>query len=351
MGAHGGASRASVEAFAPGRVNLIGDHTDYTGGLAMPMAIDFGTGISFRRDPDLSRVELRSSLEDEPAAVPLSVTSVEAASLRPDWARYVAGVVAEVAPRWGGRGGVTSSLPRGAGLSSSASFEIALALALGAAPTLDTALACQRAEHAATGVPTGPLDQIAVTVAREGHAVMLDCGTLCYEHVAVPDDAEIVVCHSGHARSLAESAYARRRRECEMAEALIGPLSRATLLDVAAIADPLLRRRARHVVTENRRVCDFADALSSAALDEAGKLMSESHESLAGDFEVTVPALDDLVSFLQSRRVVLGARMTGAGFGGCAVALCRRGLLEVGLLPSRQWVVRPAAGAALRRAA
>ncbi|HTJ76442.1 MAG TPA: galactokinase [Acidimicrobiales bacterium] len=326
----------TVQAFAPGRVNLIGDHTDYTGGFALPMAVEWGTTVVLERGGD--RVELRSDQEDDPATVDLGVEDPR--GVAPAWARYVAGVVAVVRPAQGGRGTVSTTLPVGAGLSSSAALEVSVALALGFGGTPhELALACQRAEHLASGVPSGVMDQLASAAGVAGHALLLDCRSLELTPVPLPPGVDVVVVHSGQARALAGSAYAERRAQCEAAEAVIGPLRDASEADVARIGDGLLRRRARHVVSENGRVVDFAGALQAGDLVEAGRLMLASHRSLTVDFEVSTPALDALVAELVGVPGVYGARLTGAGFGGCVVALAD------GASTARGWRLHPSAGA------
>jgi galactokinase len=327
-----------VQAFAPGRVNLIGDHTDTTGGLVLPMAIDLGTTVAVERRGD--EVRLRSTTEEEGAAVPLDVA--DPAAVSPAWARYVAGVVAEVRPAVGIVGTVATTLPVGAGLSSSAALEVAVALALGFVGShVELARACQRAEHAASGVPSGIMDQLASAAGVAGSALLIDCTTLERTPVALPPRTEVVVVHSGEARVLAGSAYAERRAQCEAAEAEIGPLRVAALEAVDAIADPVVRRRARHVVSENERVREAAAALGAGDPAAAGRAMAASHASLRDDFEVSTPALDRLVDELSATPGVFGARLTGAGFGGCAVALARPGAVR------RGWVVRAVDGARL----
>ena len=329
----------TVQAFAPGRVNLIGDHTDYTGGLAMPMAVEWGTTVDVVRGG--SRVELRSSADDEPAVVDLDVADPRAVT--PAWARYVAGVVAVVRPAEGASGTVETTLPVGAGLSSSASLEVAVALALGfEGPPMELALACQRAEHLASGVPSGVMDQLASVLGEPGHALLIDFSSLDVEPVPVPDGVDVVVVHSGETRALVGSAYAERRAQCEAAAEIIGPLRQASLDDVARLDDDVVRRRARHVVTENQRVLDFAAALRAGDLAGAGRLMAASHASLARDFEVSTPRLDALVAELSATPGVYGARLTGAGFGGCAVALAQA------TSPVRGWRLHPSAGATIR---
>jgi galactokinase len=329
-----------LQSFAPGRVNLIGDHTDYTGGLVLPMAVHLGTTVAGERGG--RSVRLTSEDRVGEAVVPLDVDDPATAS--PDWARYVAGVIAVTRPAAGFTGRISTTLPIGAGLSSSAALEVAAALALGfEGSPLELAQACQRAEQAASGVPCGLMDQLASAAGVAGHALLIDCSASRVTPVAVPDDVDIVVIHSGEARSLAGSAYADRRDACEAAERLIGPLCVAGERDVAGIADPTLRARARHVVTENERVRNFAAALDAGDLRECGRLMTQSHHSLATDFEVSTAALDALVTSLVTRPGVLGARLTGAGFGGCVVAVAERGAIP----PDEGWHVRPVDGARL----
>src|SRR5581483_230500 len=286
-------------------------------------------------------VVLVSDDDPDPVRIPVDVTDPRV--VEPLWGRFVAGVVHELRPRAGFVGRVRTTVPIGAGLSSSAALEVATALALGfEGTTTELALLCQRAEQAGTGVPCGVMDQLASAAGLEGHALLIDCTTLDVRPVPLPDDVDVVVVHSGQARALASSAYAERRRECEAAAAVAGSLRDASLEDVAAIPDALLRRRARHVVTENRRVRDVADALADGRVADAGTLLVESHASLRDDFDVSTPALDALVTALVATDGVLGARLTGAGFGGCVVALVRPGV-DVG-----GWRVRAADGASTR---
>jgi galactokinase len=335
----------TVVARAPGRVNLIGDHTDHTGGLVLPMAIDRGTEVELERG--VPWVELVSATEEEPAFVPFDDPR-EPLSVEPAWARYVAGVVHVLSPAEGGIGFVRSDLPIGAGLSSSAALEVAVALALGFEGTpLDLALACQRAEQVASGVPCGIMDQLASAAGVAGHALLIDCSSLSVTPVPLPLSVEVVVVDSGTRRQLATSFYGVRRAQCEEAEVLIGPLRSATLADAESIAIDDLRRRARHVVSENGRVRTFAAALTSGDVAAAGRAMVESHASLRDDFEVSTRVLDELVAHLVARPGVHGARLTGAGFGGCVVALAEPGA-DLGLPPGVDaWVMRASAGASV----
>ncbi|MGI8776740.1 MAG: galactokinase [Acidimicrobiales bacterium] len=327
-----------MRAQAPGRVNLIGDHTDYTGGWALPVAVDRGTVVEI--EPGGDWVELRSDTEPEAARVPLDVD--DPASLHPPWARYVGGVVVATRPPSGGRGTVRTTLPVGAGLSSSAALEVAVALALGFGGTpLELALACRRAEHLASGVRSGVMDQLASAAGRAGHALLIDCSAYTVAPVPLPGGIALVVVHSGRTRSLAGTAYAQRRAQCESAARIIGPLRQATVADVEGISDPVLRRRSRHVVTENARVLACVEALGAGDLDAAGRLMVESHRSLKDDFEVSTDALDSVVGRLVATPGVYGARLTGAGFGGCVVALA-----DVDS-PADGWRLQPADGASV----
>ena len=342
---HAAGSPDTVVAWAPGRVNLIGDHTDYAGGLVLPMAIDLGTTVRFDRGG--THLRLRSGRR-RPLSLDLPVAASVARSLsdlEPSWGRFVAAAAIEVGATVGGDGEISTTLPVGAGLSSSASLELAVALALGFdGSPLELARLGQRAEHAASGVPCGIMDQLAIAAGTTGHALLIDCATERYQPVVIPDTVEVWVLHSGVKRRLADSAYAERRAATEAAAEVVGPLAQANLDDIESIPDPVLRRRARHVRSECDRVQRFAAALATDDPTTAGELMEASHASLRDDFEVSVSQLDELVVALSARPEVFGARLTGAGFGGCVVALARPGsnLSGVG---SAAWLVRASDGA------
>jgi galactokinase len=322
-----------VKAFtvrSPGRVNLIGEHTDYTGGPVFPMAIDRWTTITA---VESDRIRLVSDQETE--IVDLPVTGGPATG----WGRYVAAVAEEVGTGVGIDGQVTSDIPVGAGLSSSASLELAVALALGFEGTPhELAQLGRRAEHKATGVPTGIMDQLSIAAGLAGHAALIDCHDLSVEQVPMPGDVEVVVTFIAH-RTLEGSAYADRVAECAAAEAIIGPLRLASPDDVDAIEDDLIRRRAQHVISENQRVRDFADALRAGDVEELGRLLVEGHHSLRDHFETSLPIMDEAVERALAVPGVFGARMTGGGFGGCIVTLCEPGTELEG------WKVAPVDGA------
>jgi galactokinase len=336
----------SVIAFAPGRVNLLGDHTDYTGGRCFPIAIDLG--IEIRGDRVGRIVRLTSDAEPSEAAVPLDVLDrADPADVEPPWARYVAAVVRRVRPSIGLVGTIRSTLPMGVGLSSSAALEVAVALAAGADPSDPVALArlCQAAEHDARGVPTGILDQLTSICGVDGNGLLLDCHDLTVRPVPLPPDAEWVVVAPPEGRALERSGYAERVRELAVAEVQIGPLRLADLDAVETIGDARIRRRARHVVTENARVLAFAASLEAGDLVAAGRLMGESHASLSHDYESSTAPIDALCARLARTPGVLGARITGGGWGGSVVALARPGALrgEPGAM-----AVRASAGAWVR---
>jgi galactokinase len=303
-----------VATWAPGRVNLIGEHTDYGGGLVLPAAIQLGIALDVLSVAD----EISLSSERFGPATPFPADGGGAAS--EGWARYAQAVAAELAllgrPPVGLVGTVASDLPPRAGLSSSAALEVAVALALCAIADfelepLEVALACQRAEVRAVGVPCGILDQAGCVLGRAGAAVLLNCETLEHRLVPVPARASLLVVDCGVQRRLEATPYALRRHQLE----------RALELDrVSSPLDAVSRRRLRHFRTENERVGRFAAALEADNLEEAGRLLTASHASLRDDYEVSIPELDLLVELAESAGAY-GARLLGAGFGGSILAL------------------------------
>ena len=327
----------SIRIRAPGRVNLIGDHTDYTGGLVFPIAINRWTEIRGERS---QRITLIS--EDEFGAVELATQPAHPQEATPAWGRYVAAVRNELAHRQnvdGISGTISTALPIGAGLSWSASLMVAIAIALGFdGSAVELAQLARRAEVAATGVPTGIMDQLCIVSATPGHATRIDCNDLTIDHVAVPEDVKIAVRFIAH-RTLQGSEYSARVSECSQAEAEIGPLRLANLSDIEEITDLTVRSRARHVISENERVTTFAQALASNDYRAAGEIMVQSHHSLAHNFDVSTSTINAAVDELSRIPGVYGARMTGGGFGGCVVALCEPGV------DIDAWIVSPVGGA------
>ena len=325
-------------ASAPGRVNLIGEHTDYNDGFVFPAAIDRATAVAIGGRTD-DRLVLYSGTVAGESTFPLDrLYPTE----RRAWTDYLVGVAALLQTRGevlrGANLCVHGSVPRGAGLSSSASLEMAAAFALTGfngliVPPLDIIALCQRAEHEFAGVHCGIMDQFIACLGRRSHALMLDCRSLAYDLVPLPPGVTLVVCDTTVRRALASSEYNKRRQECSAGvSALAAHIpGLASLRDVSLEQleefgnrlDPLVRRRCRHVVTENARVTRSALALHRGDMSEFGKLMYDSHLSLRVDYEVSCRELDVLVDICAEGDGVYGARMTGAGFGGCALCLVR----------------------------
>lgn len=316
-------------AFAPGRVNLIGEHVDYNDGLVLPMPISTGTAVAWGRTPD---AEVEAVALDFDQARDRFLAGGAKPHQPADWRSYLRGM-AQALDVGGVRLAIAGSNPRGAGLSSSASFCIALGRAmndagLSRASAEELAKAAQRAEHEWAEVKCGIMDQMAVAMGRPGHALMLDCRDLATRHVAIPAEWAVVIVQSGVTRGLVDGHYNARRRNCEAAARALGlpTLREATLemVDTAGL-DPVIAARARHVVSEIARTAQAVRALEDSDLITFGRLLRESHASLRNQFEVSVPAVDELVDLaneaIGSRG---GARMTGGGFGGAIVAVLER---------------------------
>ena len=313
----------NVRVVAPGRVNLIGDHTDYTGGLVFPMAIDRSTIIDFEVAESMSLVS--ADVEGD------------------GWLRYVDAVRRLVTGARAITGRVATTIPVGAGLSSSAALEVAVALAVGfEGLPVELAQLCRQAEHDATGVPCGIMDQLCIASGRAAHGTLIDCRSLDVRYVLIPESVKVVVKFVA-SRTLEGSEYAARVAECAAAEAIVGSLRDASLRELVSIDDEVVRRRAIHVVSENARVESFARALSSFDYALAGEIMLEGHRSLAENFATSTPVMDRAVADLAETPGVYGARMTGGGFGGCVVALCDPEARVDG------WVVRASDGARVER--
>ena len=323
---------------APGRVNLIGEHTDYNGGFVFPAAIDRATAIAAIPRPDHA---LLIHAENLGASVLLDLKDLHPRRIGA-WANYPAGVahflLAAGAPLRGATLLVKGNIPRGGGLSSSAALEVASAHALLAVsgltlPELDIIRLCQKAENEFVGVKCGIMDQYISALGKKDHALKIDCRSLDAVNVHIPGGVRLIVCDTGVKRALAASAYNTRREECASGVATlarrlpgISLLRDVTPDDFAEFREelePTILRRCRHVISENDRVERSAEALPRGDLEEFGRLMYASHESLRRDYEVSCPELDAVVEICSRVSGVLGARMTGAGFGGCAICLVR----------------------------
>jgi galactokinase len=324
---------------APGRVNLMGEHTDYNDGFVLPCAIDRATIVAAR---STSKNQITTAFADYDAFDEFAANGPVARSSRHS-ANYVRGIasilIADGHRLAGAELAVVSDVPQGAGLSSSASLEIAVALAVATLSDLDldeTALArvARRAENEFVGCACGIMDQLIAARGKAGHALLIDCRSLRCSPVPVPRDLAIVIAHSGVIHKNAGGAYDERQRQCEdvarhFGVAALRDLELSNLERGAAGLDPLLFRRARHVVTENERVLATAKALEVGDTQALSRLMAASQASMRDDFEITVPAVDRLVDIMADELGDAGgARMTGGGFGGSVVALAPAASVE-----------------------
>ena len=325
---------------APGRVNLIGEHTDYNDGFVLPIALNYQTIVAAsRRDDD--KVEVYSLGYDESKSFEWNDAPRRQTG---EWINYVEGVGRVLRDQGYKIGGanllIDSNVPLGAGLSSSAAIEISVGLALTSISEtkiekLPLALAGQRAEHEYVGTKSGIMDQFVAAFGRAEHALLIDCRALEAEEILLKlDDTELIVCNSGVKHALASSEYNIRRAECEEGVKLL----QKYLPEIKALRDvgsadferfgsflpDVVRRRCRHVVTEDERTVEAAKAFGKSDVELAGKLMSESHASMRDDFEISCAELDTLVSLAENFDGVCGARMTGGGFGGCTINLVQR---------------------------
>lgn len=325
---------ATITIKAPGRVNLIGEHTDYNDGFVLPCAIDYETVIACaQRNDRLIRV-IAADYDNEE-----DTFSLDEPILHSDahpWANYVRGVVKHLMLRNKDFSGadmvISGNVPQGAGLSSSASLEVAVGQALKSLydlPLDGVALALngQEAENQFVGCNCGIMDQLISALGKENHSLLIDCRSLETRAVSMPENAAVVIINSNVKRGLVDSEYNARREQCEVAARFFGvkalrDVDPALFFSIQDELDPVVARRARHVITENDRTLAAADALASGDLKRMGELMAESHASMRDDFEITVPQIDKLVEIVKE---VIGdkggVRMTGGGFGGCIVAL------------------------------
>lgn len=332
---------ATITIKAPGRVNLIGEHTDYNDGFVLPCAIDYETVIACGERNDRTIRVIAADYDNQQDKFSLDEPIVSTNAL--PWANYVRGVVKHLLLRNREFSGadmvISGNVPQGAGLSSSASLEVAVGQALKSLYDLDIdgvqlALNGQEAENQFVGCNCGIMDQLISALGKEDHALLIDCRSLKTKAVSMPKDASVVIINSNVKRGLVDSEYNTRRKQCEEAARFFG-VKALRDVDIAQFAakqaglDPLTARRARHVITENDRTEAAAIALSHGDLKTMGVLMADSHASMRDDFEITVPPIDTLVEIVKS---VIGeqggVRMTGGGFGGCIVALMPSDLVE-----------------------
>ncbi|MDE0606430.1 MAG: galactokinase [Acidimicrobiaceae bacterium] len=362
--------RAEILSRAPGRVNLIGEHTDYNDGFVLPMALPFDTAIAASRAPDGSKTEIFSEGFGHAVLAPAP------AEVDPrHWAVYLHGVhgllKAEGVDPGPWKASIATDIPAGAGLSSSAAIEVAAASTiLGFAQTMrspaETARLCQRVDNEIVGVPSGLMDQMISASAIAGHALLIDCRSLQTRPYPLPEESVVAIMDTNTRRQLVDSEYSDRRAACVRAAAAMGleSLRDARLEDLERLTPELgiERRRAHHVITENQRTLDAAQAMSDGDPETLGELMNSSHQSLRDDYGVSGPALDQITEIARDSPGCFGARLTGGGFAGCAVALVqadkaaefRAGVeeryrnqcgLEAGI-----WLCEPAAGASLTTA-
>jgi galactokinase len=322
---------------APGRVNLIGEHTDYNGGFVLPMAINRSVMFALRYRKD-KHVHLVSGDYGHHAHFDVD----DFAYVKPHWSEYIKGVANGLKQRGlelqGFEGVLLGNVPRGSGLSSSAALELAAARAFSevsgfAWDPVDMAVVGQEAENNWVGVNCGIMDQMISACGKAGHAYLLDCRSLEGTQVPLPEGFTVVILDTATRRGLVDSAYNERRQQCEAAASFFGvellrdvPAER--FLERQHELDELTRRRARHVVTEDERTLSAAEAMKAGDAAAFGALMVQSHESLRDDFEVSNDALNIMVDTALAQEGCLGARMTGAGFGGCAVALVEKEAAE-----------------------
>ncbi|XP_059142189.1 galactokinase-like isoform X2 [Physella acuta] len=336
-------SKPNVASRAPGRVNLIGEHTDYNGGFVFPMALPMVTVMV--GNPTASgtcRVETLSGSTDEPRYTEFSVDELKPGA--PKWANYVKGVAAQMPGKIPSFDAVIcSSVPLGGGVSSSASVEVAVYTFLEQmggggqdTPVIDKILRCQKAEHVFAGMPCGIMDQFISMMGKEGHALLIDCRSQQGRLVPMTDpEVVVLVTNSNVKHELTGSEYPTRRKQCETAAKVLGvsSLREATELDLEdkkADLDKETYRRVRHVITEIRRTEEAAAALENGEYDKFGELMIASHNSLRDDYEVSCKELDQLVEFAMEMKSegVYGSRMTGGGFGGCTVTLLKASAVD-----------------------
>ena len=340
----GSSENQTFSFFAPGRVNLIGEHTDYNGGYVFPCAINFGTYLIIRKN---NSNQLRFASKNFDYSTEINISD-RYQKINDQWINYPLGVIDEMAADGHNVTGLDllyfGNIPNGAGLSSSASIETVTAFALNELFGMKYDLwelikLSQKAENEFIGVNCGIMDQFAVTMGKENHALFLNCATLDYEAIPlIMDGHKLIISNTNSRRGLTDSKYNERRSECEAAVEMLNEkkqIENLSALNYAEfmsmkelVSDPIVFRRAKHVISENNRVLNAIEALKNNELVKFGELMNQSHDSLRDDYEVTGTELDTLVEEARKLEGVLGSRMTGAGFGGCTVSLIKEEIIE-----------------------
>jgi len=337
---YGNKSSKPVLFFSPGRVNLIGEHTDYNGGFVFPCALNYGTYLLIRKTKSkilkFSTINFNDDSEAELKGLFLNTGK--------RWINYPLGVINEFIKRGIELSGLEflyyGDVPNGAGLSSSASIEMVTAVALNqffnaGFETLDLVKMSQRAENVFVGMNCGIMDQFAVGFGKKDHAIFLNCDTLFYENVPIIlTDCSLIITNTNKRRGLTDSKYNERRGECDKAVELLQaykPIRNLSELNIGEInilekyiKDPVVRKRAKHVISENGRVVEAVKVLKANNIVRFGELMNQSHDSLKDDYEVTGMELDTLVYEGRKLPGVIGTRMTGAGFGGCTISIVKK---------------------------
>ena len=327
-------SESEIIVRAPGRVNLIGEHTDYNDGFVLPMAIDHAVWLALRPRDDKTVRLFSLDLEAD------STFELDSLTKGSDWIEYPKSIAYELLKAGyelkGFDAVMTGDVPRGAGLSSSAAVELAVARAFAAVSGIEwdapkMAKLSQKAENEWVGVNCGIMDQMASAACKEGHALFLDCRSLEIQHAPLPQGVSIVILDTSTRRGLVGSAYNERRSQCEEAarwfgvkalrDVSVGEFGRKTKEETGL--NEVALKRARHIVTENARVLEAMNVMKAGNIKRLGELFNASHDSLRDDFEVTNDALNIMVNCAREQTSCYGARMTGAGFGGCAVALVK----------------------------
>jgi galactokinase len=340
-----------VKESAHGRVNLIGEHTDYNGGFVLPTCIPQASTVSLHRRPD-NLVRLADNNLRIPEADPIYIYELGEESLSRHWSDYIQGVTWLLRKEGYDIGGfdclIDSKVPMGSGLSSSAALEVSLLKGLNKLFDLKMdgvtiAKLGQRVENDFVGARIGIMDQMVASLGRMGEALFIDTKDLTFQHLPLPlSEMELLVISSGVTHSNSQGSYNLRRSECEQACEALG-VAQLRDLDVSdlpklEVLSEVLRRRARHVITENDRVLQAVKALKEKQFKKLGDLFNSSHQSMRDDYQVSIPEIDLLVSLANDQKEVLGARLTGGGFGGSIVALCKPGTsAQVGKIISEQY--------------